>query len=60
MHHVDSAVPEISFTEAAVKHVVSYLQKNPDYTGIRLSIKKLAVLVYLMWWIMYLRLKRLI
>ncbi|KTC79371.1 HesB/IscA family protein [Legionella cherrii] len=40
MHHVESAVPEISFTDAAIKHVVSYLQKNPEYTGIRLSVKK--------------------
>lgn len=32
--------PEISFTEAAIKHLVSYLQKNTEYTGVRLSVKK--------------------
>ncbi len=40
MHHVESAMPEINFTEAAVKHLVAYLQKNSEYTGIRLSVKK--------------------
>lgn len=32
--------PEISFTETAIKHLVSYLQKNTEYTGVRLSVKK--------------------
>lgn len=53
MHHIESTVPEISFTEAAVKHLVSYLQKNSEYTGIRLSVKKQGVLVYRMLLIMY-------
>ncbi|MBI2785896.1 MAG: iron-sulfur cluster assembly accessory protein [Legionella longbeachae] len=40
MHRPENITPEISFTEAAIKHIVSYLQKNPGYTGIRLSVKK--------------------
>lgn len=40
MHHAENRTPEISFSEGAVKHLVSYLQKNPEYTGIRLSVKK--------------------
>lgn len=34
------STPEISFTEAAIKHLVSYLQKNNEYAGVRLSVKK--------------------
>jgi iron-sulfur cluster assembly protein len=41
MHHVtDDKSPKINFTESAVRHVLSYLQKNPQYRGIRLSVKK--------------------
>lgn len=40
MHHTESSTPEISFTEAAVKHLVSYLQKHSECTGVRLSVKK--------------------
>ncbi|STY29108.1 Fe-S cluster assembly protein [Legionella wadsworthii] len=40
MHHIESKVPEIHFTEDAVAHVVSYLQKNTQYKGVRLSVKK--------------------
>ena len=40
MQYAASIIPEISFTEAAVKHVVSYLQKNGQYKGVRLSLKK--------------------
>lgn len=58
MHHVENTVPEISFTEAAVKHLVSYLQKNSEYTGIRLSVKKQDVPAYLMSLIMCDRLMR--
>ncbi len=39
-HALDKMLPEISFTESAVKHLVSYLQKNVEYTGVRLSVKK--------------------
>lgn len=40
MQHVVNTVPEISFTESAKKHLISYLQKNPEYNGVRLSVKK--------------------
>ncbi|KTD09191.1 Fe-S cluster assembly protein [Legionella gratiana] len=40
MHHTENKTPEISFTDAALKHVVSYLQKKPGHAGIRLSVKK--------------------
>lgn len=39
-HALDNVAPEISFTESAIKHLVSYLQKNPEYAGVRLSVKK--------------------
>lgn len=38
MHHAENKTPEISFTDAALKHVVSYLQK-PGHAGVRLSVK---------------------
>lgn len=40
MHHAENKTAEISFTDPALKHVVSYLQKNPGHAGIRLSVKK--------------------
>lgn len=39
MHHIEKTVPEIHFTEDAVTHLVSYLQKNTQYKGVRLSVK---------------------
>jgi iron-sulfur cluster assembly protein len=35
-----SAAPDITFTTAAVEHVVSYLKKQASSRGIRLSVKK--------------------
>ena len=35
-----SAKPEISFSDAAKQHIISYLTKNPDCKGVRLSVKK--------------------
>lgn len=40
MQHVSSKAPEVVFSDAAIKHVTSYLSKNPQQTGIRLSVKK--------------------
>lgn len=40
MHRVNDVMPEIYFTEAAVKHVVAYLQKKTEHKGVRLSVKK--------------------
>lgn len=39
-HAVHENIPEISFTESAVNHLISYLQKNAGHAGIRLSVKK--------------------
>ena len=38
--HEEKSLPEISFSESATKHIVSYLQKNSEYSGVRLSVKK--------------------
>ena len=40
MHRAENMTPEISFSDSALKHIVSYLQKNSEYSGIRLSVKK--------------------
>lgn len=40
MHHVSNVTPEIQFSDSAMKHLVSYLSKNPDTLGVRLSVKK--------------------
>lgn len=39
-HAANEMLPEISFTDSAKKHLISYLQKNPEYAGVRLSVKK--------------------
>ena len=39
LQHITSK-PEISFSESATKHIISYLIKNAEYKGIRLSVKK--------------------
>jgi len=40
MHSAKSVVPEISLTDTAIKHLCSYLLKNPEYLGVRFSVKK--------------------
>jgi iron-sulfur cluster assembly protein len=35
----NKTIPEIHFTEAAINHVLSFLQKKPEYLGVRLSVK---------------------
>lgn len=40
MQHVSKIESGISFSESAVKHLVTYLGKNPDQMGVRLSVKK--------------------
>ncbi|HAU0988245.1 TPA: iron-sulfur cluster assembly accessory protein [Legionella pneumophila] len=32
--------PNITFSESAIKHLVTYLEKNPGNKGVRLSVKK--------------------
>ena len=32
--------PNISFSDTAIKHLISYLDKNGTYKGVRLSVKK--------------------
>ena len=39
MHHA-SVQPELTSSEAAIKHLVSYLAKNTAHKGVRLSVKK--------------------
>ncbi|TAL62755.1 MAG: iron-sulfur cluster assembly accessory protein [Legionella sp.] len=40
MQYTSKQNPEIEFTESAIKHLVSYLEKNSGNTGVRLSVKK--------------------
>ncbi|KTD59041.1 HesB/IscA family protein [Legionella shakespearei] len=40
MQHTSSVEPGISFSESAVKHLLTYLAKNPEQKGVRLSVKK--------------------
>lgn len=40
MQHVSTIEPGITLSEAAVKHLISYLNKNPEQNGVRLSVKK--------------------
>lgn len=35
-----SVKPEMKFSESAIQHMVSYLTKNPEHKGVRLSVKK--------------------
>ena len=39
MQHTSSK-PGISFSESATKHLISYLTKNSEHMGVRLSVKK--------------------
>ncbi|MBN9230474.1 MAG: heme biosynthesis protein HemY [Legionella sp. 40-6] len=39
-HKTSASRPEIDFSDAAVKHLLSYLKKKPEYKGVRLSVKK--------------------
>ncbi|MFI4963385.1 MAG: HesB/IscA family protein [Legionellales bacterium] len=40
MQHASSVKPEVTFSESALKHLVSYLVKNSEQIGVRLSVKK--------------------
>ena len=40
MQHASSVSPGITFSEAATRHVLSYLAKQNNSKGIRLSVKK--------------------
>lgn len=40
MQHVSKSMPAITFTEAAIRHVLSYIAKQNNCKGIRLSVKK--------------------
>jgi iron-sulfur cluster assembly protein len=40
MHQAADLTPQISVTESARKHLIAYLQKNPENKGVRLSVKK--------------------
>lgn len=40
IHQADKVDSNITFSESAIKHIVSYLSKSNEYKGIRLSVKK--------------------
>ena len=40
MQQAKEVRPVVTFSEAAVKHLVSYLSKNKEPIGVRLSVKK--------------------
>jgi iron-sulfur cluster assembly protein len=40
MQQESNTNPNISFSEAAIKHLLNYLAKNEQYQGVRLSVKK--------------------
>ena len=40
MQHSTAVAPEITFSDNAKKHLLSYLGKNSDQSGVRLSVKK--------------------
>ena len=40
IHHTTDIKPEIKLSEPAKKHLITYLNKNPEHVGVRLSVKK--------------------
>jgi iron-sulfur cluster assembly protein len=40
IQHRNTVNPNIRFSDAAINHLVSYLEKNTVYRGVRLSVKK--------------------
>ncbi|MFA6302215.1 MAG: iron-sulfur cluster assembly accessory protein [Legionella sp.] len=40
IHKVAHTKPEINVSDAALKHISSYLAKNPGQAGVRFSVKK--------------------
>lgn len=40
MQHTTNTTANIQFSESAITHLMSYLNKNPGYRGVRLSVKK--------------------
>lgn len=40
MQHESSLIPEISFSNSAMKHFMACLAKHPEYKGLRLAVKK--------------------
>lgn len=40
IQHNNNLNPNINFSDSAIKHLISYLGKNGDYRGVRLSVKK--------------------
>jgi iron-sulfur cluster assembly protein len=40
MQHTSTVNPNIRFSDTAINHLVSYLDKNALYRGVRLSVKK--------------------
>ncbi|MDI1351508.1 MAG: iron-sulfur cluster assembly accessory protein [bacterium] len=40
MQHTTNTIPMLSLSESAVNHLISYLTKNSEHKGVRLSVKK--------------------
>lgn len=40
VQHVSNEKPAIRFSDSAINHIVSYLKKNVENVGVRLSVKK--------------------
>ncbi len=40
MQHISSVTPEITFSDTASSHLLSWLAKNSGHKGVRLSVKK--------------------
>lgn len=40
LHHAAQLSPQINLTDAATRHILSYLEQNPGHAGVRLSVKK--------------------
>lgn len=40
IQHASNVTPGIRFSESAINHLLSYLNKNSEHKGVRLSVKK--------------------
>lgn len=40
VYHASNLTPGISFSPSAIQHLLSYLAKNEEHKGVRLSVKK--------------------
>lgn len=40
MSHQGETIPQINFSHNAIAHFIAYLSKQPEYKGLRMSVKK--------------------